>query len=103
MPITIAPIDWQDNFVFVELFLKCGHHGADLTIDWADAIKMIIVLGDFEHPLSRHVTTSQNVFQKRHHVVPLFGTTETDDEYGVVHDCVESIPGLLKRSVQLSQ
>jgi hypothetical protein len=47
-----------------------------LVVDGADATEVLIVFADFQHSLSGHVFTTQNVLQKWHDVVWSFGSAK---------------------------
>ena len=49
--------------------LRAAIKRADLLVDRADAAELVIVFGDFEHPLARHIASSEHIFQKRHDIV----------------------------------
>ena len=69
MPVAIAPVDRQLRAVRGQLALERRDQLPVLLVDRADAAEVLVVLGDFEHPLARHVLAAEHVFEKRQHVV----------------------------------
>ena len=61
-----------------------GDQVADLVVDRADAVEMVVVLGDLEHPLAGDVPAPQDVLQERHHVVASLRAAEADDQDRVI-------------------
>jgi hypothetical protein len=45
---------------------------------------MLVMPGDFEHSLTRNVSTAEDIFEKRDDVFAFFRSAETDDENGVI-------------------
>lgn len=45
---------------------------------------MIVMLGYFQHPLARNIAAAQHVFEKRNDVFPFFGSTEGENEKGII-------------------
>ena len=84
MPVAIAPVDRQLRPVLGQFPLQRGDQLPILIVDRALAAEVVVVLGDFEHPLARHVAAAEHVFQKRQHVVRAVGPAEGDDEQRIV-------------------
>ena len=61
----------------VKLRPQGGDEIADLRIDRAHAAEVVIMLGDFQKPLTRDVAAPRHVFQKRQHVLPALGAAES--------------------------
>jgi len=55
-----------------------------VAVDGADAVEVIVVLGDFEHAFVRDVTAAQNVFKEGNHVLALLGSAEADEQERVI-------------------
>ena len=79
MPVTVAPINWHIEIVLGKIFLDRGNQITILLIDRANATKVFVMLGDFQHPFVRNVFSSQDVFKKRHHVILAFRAAEGND------------------------
>ena len=75
-PVSISPIKGKVDAVCAKLLAKGLQKQAALRIDRAHAAEVIIVLGHFQHPLTRHVSTPQNVFEKGNDIVAAFRTAE---------------------------
>ena len=45
---------------------------------------MLVMLGHFEHPLSRDVAAPEDVLEERHHVVRAIGAAERHQDYRIV-------------------
>ena len=80
----VAPIHRQREPVLVELGAKRGQQRAVLAVDRAHAADLVVVLGDVDQPFPWHPATGGHILQKWHHVVGPFGTTEGDEEHGVI-------------------
>ncbi len=57
---------------------------AVLLVDRTDTTKLLVVLRNFHHPLSRHVLAAQHVLQKRNHIVRAFRATEGNEQKRIV-------------------
>ena len=68
----------------VEFGTQSRDEFANLGVDRADAVEVIVVLGDLKHPLAGNVASAKHVLQKRNDIVPLLGTPETDHQDGVI-------------------
>ncbi len=84
MPVAIAPVDGQ-----IELLPERRDQFPILGVDGTFAAEVIIVFGDLQHSLTRNVTPSQNIFEKRDNVFGFFGAAKGDDDERVVyHSCL---------------
>ena len=52
---------------------------AILVVNRTAAAELIVVLGDFEQPLARHVASARHIFEKRHYIVRPIRSPERDD------------------------
>src|SRR6185436_6259667 len=83
MPVSISEIDRQVESRRFQFLFQRSDQFAILFIDWADAAEQLVVFGNSEHSLARHVATAQNVFEEWHHVVHSFGPSERNDDQRV--------------------
>ena len=86
MPVPIAPVDRASR---IPCCRSSGSPAAaiksrTLLIDRADAAEVVIVLGDFEHPVARDRSSAEDVLQKRDDIVATFRTAEGDKQDSVV-------------------
>ena len=97
MPVAVAPIDRQVDPGAIEFRSEGGDEVSHLSVDRTDTVEVVVMLGDFEHPFTRDRLATQHVFEERDHVVSLLGTTEGDDQDGVVvvghEDCPCEVTG----------
>jgi hypothetical protein len=73
-----------------------------LVVDRAFALKMLVVAGDFQHPLAGPVSPLQHVLEKWNDVVPLFRSAEADDQEGVAgrfNDSQSIAPEFVRASI----
>ena len=61
-----------------------GDQITTLLIDGAYATKLLVVLGDFQHPLAGNVLAAQHVLQERHDVFGALGTSEGNEQQGII-------------------
>ena len=82
VPVPIAPINRQRNTL-----PQRRNQRAILIVDGTAAVEVIIVvLGDFKHPLPRNVAAAQHVFKKRNHLFVFFSglPNETISSFRIV-------------------
>ena len=103
MPIAIAPIDRQPRAV-PRASTQGGDQRPILRVDRALAAEVLVMFGDFQHALPRHVLAAQHVFEKRQDVFRSFGSAKRNDQDGIVGARLtehlerrESRPGPLRR------
>ena len=84
MPVAISPVDGQVRAAPVEFGPQGGEQCEILLVDRALAAEMMVVLGDFQHPLARHVSAAEHVLQERHHVIGAVGTAERHEQHRIV-------------------
>ena len=70
--------------MLIQLSADRGQQVPTLIIDRTHSTEVVVVLGHFQHPLTRHVLSTKDVFEKRHHVVRTFRSTERNKKNGVV-------------------
>src|SRR5437868_6472887 len=87
MPVPVAPVDRQIRAVLFEFAFQSGDKFPGLLVDGALALKMVVVFGDREHALPRNVSPPKHVFKKRNDIFSRFGTTERDNQDGVIIRC----------------
>ena len=63
---------------------KRGDQLAHLVVERAFAAEMLVMRGDFEHPLARGRSGHAGRFRERQHVLHFLGPAESDDEQGIV-------------------
>ena len=80
MPVAVSPIDGHLDAVILELLLQCGNQLLVLVIDGAASVKVIVMLGHFQHAFARNVFAAQDVLQKWQHIFMLFRPAERDDQ-----------------------
>ena len=74
---------------------QCGNEFAALLVNGTDSAEMIIVLGDCKQPLTGNVPPLRHIFKERHDVVGALGSSERDNEKGIVRGVIlrrHSIP-----------
>ena len=84
VPVSISPVNRQIDFGLGELRSQHLDEFFHLCIDRADTIKVLIMFGNFQQPLTGNRFTTQDVFQKRNHVIGFFGPTERNDQQGII-------------------
>ena len=84
VPVPIPPINRQPHAATAKFRLQDPDQVADLVVDGAPAVEVIIMLGHLHHPLAGDVPPAQHVLQERDHVVLLLRPPEADDQEGVV-------------------
>ena len=58
MPVSVAPINGQIDIVIGKLFFNRRDQFTILLVNRTDAAEMFVVLGDFQHSLTRHIFAS---------------------------------------------
>ena len=86
VPIAVAPVDRQLRSMIGQFPRQGRHQRTILLVDRTHAAEVVIVLGDFEHPLAGHFPAAKHVFQERQHVVRPLRPAERNDQNGVVHE-----------------
>ena len=84
MPVAIAPINRQVDPRAIEFRTQCGDEVSHLSVDRADSAKVVVMLGNFEHPFAWDGLAAQYVLQERDYIVTLFGAAKGDDQDGVI-------------------
>ena len=84
MPVAIAPIHGEVWAATLEFLANRRDQGEVLRVDRTRAAKMVVVLGHLEHSLTRHVSTTEHVFEKRHHVVGAIRSSERNEQHRIV-------------------
>src|SRR5207302_7363865 len=79
MPVPVSPVDRQLRTMLFEFAFQSGDQFASLLVDWALAVKMVVVFSDGKHSLPGNVSPPKHVLKKRNDVFSRFGTTERDN------------------------
>ncbi len=80
MPVAISPVDRQLRPVLGEFVFERGDQFPRLLVDGALAVEMVVVLGDGQHAFARNISSAQNIFEERNHLVRRFRTAEGDNK-----------------------
>ena len=83
-PVAVAPVNGQADAVLPQLRFEGRNQRADLRVDRADAAEMVVVFGDFQHSLARHIAPAEHILQKRHDVIGTFRTAECHNQNRIV-------------------
>jgi hypothetical protein len=81
MPVAISPVDRQRD-----CSLERRHQLTVLVVDGAAAVKVVVVLGYFDHPLARDVSATQHILEKGHYIFWFFRAAEGEHQGGIVGD-----------------
>ena len=68
----------------VEFLTEGGEQGPVLLVDRTSAAEVLVVLGDFQHPLAGNVPPPEHVLEKREHVFRAIGPAERDEQHRVI-------------------
>ena len=76
MPVAVAPVDGQVDLVLIEFCAERLDEFATLLVDGTDAIEVIVVFSDFQQSFAGHGLATQDIFEKRDHIIAFFRTTK---------------------------
>ncbi len=78
MPVAIAKVDRQMRAAVGEFPRESGYERAVLSVDGSSAVERVVVLGDLQQALARHIPAAQDIFQKWDHVFAALRSAEGD-------------------------
>jgi hypothetical protein len=79
-PNAVTPINGELESALVAFLLNRSDQISALAIDGADTPEMLVVLGDFQHPLPRDIFSAKHIFEERHNVFGAFGAPEGNEK-----------------------
>src|SRR5207249_2293623 len=84
MPIPVAPVNRQARSALGELPIEGGNQGPVLSVDRSLAIEVIVVFGNLQQALPRHVPAARYVFEEWDNVFTPLRPAEGDQQQRVV-------------------
>jgi hypothetical protein len=69
VPVAVAPVNRQSRPMFGQLRFESSNQCSVLIVDRTAAAEVVVMLGYFQHPLARHIAATQDVFEKRQHII----------------------------------
>src|SRR5437899_2372102 len=84
MPVAISPVDGQLGTMLREFVFESRDEFPGLLVDRALASEVVVVLGNRQHAFPRNIPSTQDVLEKRDHIVRRLWSTERDHKNGVV-------------------